>query len=134
MYYVGRSAVLGSFEKLENYEKRLLEEAFKRAEFVYVGIAADDEDRRIKAKVRKLSKLLAARYPGRYQVVEVRSEFAPAVEDEEVHTLVVPSAELARGINETRKGRGLKPLLIVEVPPQASQSGQEAPQELDKDG
>ncbi|NOZ59257.1 MAG: hypothetical protein GXO66_06755 [Euryarchaeota archaeon] len=127
MYYAGKSAVLGSFEKLENYEKRLLEEAFKRAEFVYVGIAADDEDRRLKAKVRKLSKLLAARYPGRYQVVEVKDEFAPAVEDEEVHTLVVPSSELARGINEARESRGLRRLLVVEVPPPgSSQPGEEA--------
>jgi phosphopantetheine adenylyltransferase len=117
MYYVGKSAVLGSFEKLENYEKHLLEEAFKRAEFVFVGIVADDEDKRLKAKIRKLSKLLAARYPGRYEVVEVRGEFAPAVEDEEVHTLVVPSQELAQSINEAREKRGLKRLVVVEVPP-----------------
>jgi phosphopantetheine adenylyltransferase len=117
MYYVGKSAVLGSFEKLENYEKHLLEEAFKRAEFVFVGIVADDEDKRLKAKIRKLSKLLAARYPGRYEVVEVRGEFAPAVEDEEVHTLVVPSQELARSINEAREKRGLRRLVVVEVPP-----------------
>lgn len=124
---MGKSAVVGSFEKLGTHEKRLLEEAFKRAEFVYVGITADDEDRRLKAKVRKLSKLLAARYPGRYRVVEVRGEFEPAVEDEEVHTLVVPSLEIARGINDARESRGLRRLLVVEVPPPGnSQSGEEA--------
>ena len=117
MYFMGKSAVLGSFEKLESYEKRLLEEAFKRAEFVYVGVAADDEDRRLRAKIRRLSKLLAARYPGRYEVVEVRGEFTPAVEDEEVHTLVVPSQELALSINQAREKRGLRRLSVVEVPP-----------------
>lgn len=117
MYYMGKGAVLGSFEKIEKYEKRLLEEAFKRAEFVFVGIAADDADARLKAKIRKLSKFLAARYPGRYEVVEVKDVFAPAVEDAEVHTLVVPSQEFARDINRRREERGLKRLEVVEVPP-----------------
>ncbi len=119
MYHF-KSAVAGTFDVLHKGHRVLIEEAFKRGEFVLVGITKDGfkEAKPLKVRKRNLEKLLKARYPGRYEIVEIEDELGPAVEDEELDALIVSEETYpnALKINELREKKGLKKLVIYKVP------------------
>ncbi len=117
MYYEGRCAVVGGFERVGKSEARLLEEAFKRGEVVSVYVVPDLDERQLKRALRKLEQYLRARYPGRYEVRVMKSLEEAAESD--AHTLVVPYSELAEKLNALREKKGLKRLTTVVVEPES---------------
>ncbi|NOZ82210.1 MAG: hypothetical protein GXN98_00080 [Euryarchaeota archaeon] len=114
MYYEGRCAVIGGFEKLGKGEARLLEEAFKRCERVSIYVIADLDEKQLRRVLRKLEQYLRARYPGRYEVKLM--EGMEEVAESDAHTLLVPYAELAEKVNALRERAGMRRMEVV-VPP-----------------
>lgn len=115
MYHF-KSAVAGTFDVLHKGHRVLIEEAFKRGEFVLVGITKDGfkEAKPMKVRKRNLDKLLRARYPERYEIVEIEDELGPAVVNPDLDALIVSEETYSKAavINKLRKEKGLKKLVI----------------------
>ncbi|HEO64452.1 MAG TPA: pantetheine-phosphate adenylyltransferase [Spirochaetes bacterium] len=118
MYHF-KSAVAGTFDVLHKGHRVLIEEAFKQGEFVLVGITKDGfkESKPIKVRKRNLDKLLRARYPERYEIVEIEDELGPAVVDPALDALIVSEETYSKAavINKLRKEKGLKKLIIYKI-------------------
>jgi len=140
-----KSAVAGTFDILHKGHRRLIEEAFRRGEFVVIGITTDEfgkAKKPLKVRKRNLEKFLKARYPGRYEIVEINDEYGTAIEDEELEAIVVSEETYpkAEEINRIREDRGLKKLIIYKVPMVLAEDGKPISStrvlngEIDKDG
>ncbi len=118
MYHF-KSAVAGTFDVLHKGHRVLIEEAFKRGEFVLVGITKDGfkEAKPMKVRKRNLDKLLRARYPERYEIVEIEDELGPAVLYPDLDALIVSEETYSKAavINKLRKEKGLKKLVIYKI-------------------
>ncbi|GBE55763.1 MAG TPA: pantetheine-phosphate adenylyltransferase [Euryarchaeota archaeon] len=118
MYHF-KSAVAGTFDVLHKGHRVLIEEAFKRGEFVLVGITKDGfkEAKPMKVRKRNLDKLLRARYPERYEIVEIEDELGPAVVNPDLDALIVSEETYSKAavINKLRKEKGLKKLVIYKI-------------------
>jgi len=136
MYHF-KCAVGGTFDLLHKGHRVLIEEAFKHGEKVVVGITREKEGAKpLKVRKKNLEKLLRARYPGRYEIVELDDDYGPAISDEELDAIAVSEETHSRAleINDIREEKGLKKLVIYKVPMVLAENGSPVSAERIKSG
>ncbi|MBN2153161.1 MAG: pantetheine-phosphate adenylyltransferase [Candidatus Lokiarchaeota archaeon] len=118
----------GSFDHLHAGHERLLQVAFDFGSKVVVGLASDAllKDKKFKENLqafeeRKQGLIEFARRIGREKdlaVIQLDDPMGPAITspDLDVHVSSEETAPVAQKINEERRKRGLKPLVMVTIP------------------
>ena len=112
-------AVGGTFDGLHRGHRILLDKAFKVGETVLVGLTGDafagKECGSFLDRKKRLMDYLVGR---RYEIVELRDPYGPAIHDAELEAIVVSEETRRRAeeINKIRAKRGLEPLRVVVAP------------------
>ncbi len=118
----------GSFDHLHAGHERLLQVAFDLGKKVVVGLASDAllKDKKFKENLqsfeeRRQGLLAFAKRIGREKdltIIELDDPMGPAITspDLDAHVSSEETAPVAQKINEERRKRGLKPLIMVTIP------------------
>jgi pantetheine-phosphate adenylyltransferase len=117
----------GTFDVLHRGHRKLLKKAFDVGRIVLIGISSDEFVRRLHkphrvdsytSRKRELERTLSRwKLLQRAEIVPLDDRFGPAVVSSKVKALVVSRRTVKTGyvINRIRKGRGLKPLVLVPI-------------------
>lgn len=120
-----KSIVGGTFDNFHKGHEALLKQACDLSDLVLVGISSDVFAKRFKTgKVESFEKRRAnvedflKRLGGRYMIVEINDFYGPSTTDHDIEAIFVSeeTSLRAKEINAVRLKKGLKKLVIVEVP------------------
>jgi len=117
----------GTFETIHAGHRRLFDEAFKRSDYVLVGLTSDELVSKLgkpydvspyRDREERLRIYLDSMYKGRYNIVKLNDVYGVAIDIAELEAIFVTEETKARAkeINSIRISRGMKPLEIVVVP------------------
>jgi inosine/xanthosine triphosphatase len=123
----------GTFDLLHDGHEALLRAAFRaKPEAVLIGLTTDALARRSRPSVnpyavreRNLRRFLRTRRWRKASIEPIDDPYGPADDLEDLDVLVVSAdrANVAAGLNEARRGKGLRPLEVVVVPMVLAQDG-----------
>lgn len=128
--------VAGTFDGLHKGHEIVLRAAFAQGEKVTIGLTSNNFVQNFKTgkeiapfntrKTQLKQWLAEKKLIDRSQVIAIDDPYEPAVSDPQVEALVVTAQNKHRGeeINQKREERGLKPLILVEVPLVPAEDGQ----------
>ncbi|HDI53074.1 MAG TPA: phosphopantetheine adenylyltransferase [Candidatus Bathyarchaeota archaeon] len=113
----------GTFDLLHKGHQTLLEEAFKVADRVLIGLTTDEFARRLhdhyfdpfEKRYSTLKRFLEERgYGDRAEIIPINDPYGPTVENGEIEGIIVSEETEPRAdeINRLRVERGLRPLLV----------------------
>ena len=127
-------ALGGTFEIVHKGHRTLLAAAFDIGDRVQIGLTSDrlansSRSRRVhpyEEREEALRAYIDRTYPGSdYTIEMIDDRFGPAIHLEDLDVLVVSVNTHPTGIelNNVRKGRGLRPLELVAIPPVLADDG-----------
>lgn len=113
----------GTFDLLHKGHQALLEEAFKVADRVLIGLTTDEFARKLhdhyfdpfEKRYSALRKFLEEQgYSDRAEIIPINDPYGPTVENGEIEGIIVSEETEPRAdeINRLRVERGLRPLLV----------------------
>ncbi|MCD6479874.1 phosphopantetheine adenylyltransferase [Candidatus Bathyarchaeota archaeon] len=113
----------GTFDLLHKGHQALLEEAFKVADRVLIGLTTDEFARKLhdhyfdpfEKRYSALKKFLEEQgYSDRAEIIPINDPYGPTVENGEIEGIIVSEETEPRAdeINRLRVERGLRPLLV----------------------
>ncbi len=117
----------GTFEYLHAGHIKLLNTAFSLGEEIVIGVTSDEmarkmRRRRVKSfdeRVEQLKQLVDTFSRGkRYRIIEINDPYGPTINEKDLDIIVVSVETFpnALRINNERRRRAMKPLVIVVIP------------------
>lgn len=125
-------AMGGTFDIIHKGHIALISKAFLISDQVMIGLTSDDFARNKGKKIfnsyrdrlDNLQNVINEMFPkSKYQIIELKGDFGPAVLEESVKALIVSEETQDKGgiLNEMRAKRGIPPVDVIIVPIELAQ-------------